>query len=373
MNITIYSLITTIIWSSIFVLIMYLFRKNDFFIKQFGATFLFVLVVGSIIRLLLPFEFAFTKDISVQRVYSTINSFLYTQIYHEITVLTILLTIWVIGIVFFLCKLIVVNAKYYKKCNKLVKTDSDLFSKIVESVCGDSAEKITISQTDTVSSPVMLGFFKAHILIPTIDYSEDEYILIIKHEYAHFINKDNFTKLLAEVFCAIFWWNPFAYLIKKDVQRTLEIKCDLSVVGTESESTKDEYLSTILKTLKHASNTVQPASLVTAEMAANNNIMKQRFKVVQEYKANDKRQVIFNLVLSIFLVSTMFLSYAFVFQPYYEAPIDDYIDYSDDYEVIPDDIYLEDNNDGTYTVHFQNGETYIITEESAGAVLGEGF
>ncbi len=57
--------------------------------------------------------------------------------------------------------------------------------------------------------------------------AELRYVLL--HEYTHFLNHDTVVKLLVTLFCIIFWWNPVVYLLQKDLEQNLEIKCDLSL------------------------------------------------------------------------------------------------------------------------------------------------
>lgn len=49
-----------------------------------------------------------------------------------------------------------------------------------------------------------------------------------------------------QIICAIFWWNPLIYLLKHDINNTLEIKSDLSITNNMTEDKKLEYLQSIL-------------------------------------------------------------------------------------------------------------------------------
>ena len=113
--------------------------------------------------------------------------------------------------------------------------------------------------------------FRKKILLPRIDYSEEELLYILLHEYIHFANRDIFVKLLVSLFCMIFWWDPVAHLLKQDLEQTLEIKCDLSVAKCLNMEERACYLRTIISTLKHSNLQNTPPCAATAFFNGNGN------------------------------------------------------------------------------------------------------
>ena len=74
--------------------------------------------------------------------------------------------------------------------------------------------------------PFGIGVFQKRIFLPDKEYSESELFYILKHEYTHFCNHDLVVKMLVNLFCCVFWWNPFVYLLQNDITEILELKCD---------------------------------------------------------------------------------------------------------------------------------------------------
>ncbi|MBR1599718.1 MAG: M48 family metalloprotease [Lachnospiraceae bacterium] len=73
-------------------------------------------------------------------------------------------------------------------------------------------------------SSILVIFYS---LIPTQAYSERELCNIIRHECAHLRKRDHMMVLVADFLCALYWWNPCVYLLKRDMERGLEMRCDM--------------------------------------------------------------------------------------------------------------------------------------------------
>lgn len=108
---------------------------------------------------------------------------------------------------------------------------------LLEQVQQQTGRKITVQGYTAlnIESAFGMGVLHKRIILPDRDYTETELRYVLLHEYTHFLNHDTVVKLLVTLFCMIFWWNPVVYLLQKDLEQTLEIKCDLSVARTLDE------------------------------------------------------------------------------------------------------------------------------------------
>lgn len=91
-------------------------------------------------------------------------------------------------------------------------------------VCGRTAANI--------ESAFGVGVLRRYIILPDKMYTDTELYYILLHEYTHFCNRDTAVKLLVTLFCIVFWWNPVVYLLQKDLEQTLELKCDRAIAQT---------------------------------------------------------------------------------------------------------------------------------------------
>lgn len=103
-----------------------------------------------------------------------------------------------------------------------------------------------------VKIPLGMGLFRKRIVLSQRDYSQEELSYILQHEYTHFCNGDLWIKFITCVFCCVFWWNPVAYLFRKDLAQLMELRCDQSVTCGLSTEGKTAYLSVLLNAVKQS-------------------------------------------------------------------------------------------------------------------------
>ncbi|WP_309608194.1 M56 family metallopeptidase [Flavobacterium sp.] len=88
------------------------------------------------------------------------------------------------------------------------------------------------------------SFFK-YIVFNSKMYSNSELQNIISHEKVHSLEKHSIDVLIAKVFCAIFWFNPFVWLYKNAIIQNLEYIADQKAI--QNTENKKAYQMTLLK------------------------------------------------------------------------------------------------------------------------------
>jgi len=241
MTISIYSFAMALTWSSVFSIVFFLSRKNSDFICRFGISYMILLVLGFGSRILVPLELSFTKEIGLYGVFAEINQIVKSSISQNIQIsyIQVFLFVWVTISLVLIFRIVIKHISFTYKIRKL---DNCITSQIVE--CQNKMKKeIEGINTDIICSsqievPMCTGLIKKVILLPKRKYNDDDLMYILRHEYIHFKNKDIYVKLIIEMFIAIFWWNPFMHLLKRNLNHILEIKCDLVVVADKSQKEK---------------------------------------------------------------------------------------------------------------------------------------
>lgn len=137
------------------------------------------------------------------------------------------------------------------------------------------------------------------------------------HEISHYRFKHNFIKLVMELICAIFWWNPLFKKLSSELSHIMELQSDRTVCLNLNYNQKKEYLQAIAKVAGNIKNrsVTSPGLCSILEENSGENLL-QRFKMIAEnnYKNRKKLDVIIiPLVIAIFLIS-----YSFVPQPFSE-------------------------------------------------------
>lgn len=80
------------------------------------------------------------------------------------------------------------------------------------------------------------------IFIGTDIKNEDNLSEIIAHEMVHVKQYHSIDVVIAELMCIFFWWNPFAWLLKKELKMNLEYLADKGVLENGFDSKQYQYL-----------------------------------------------------------------------------------------------------------------------------------
>jgi beta-lactamase regulating signal transducer with metallopeptidase domain len=90
-------------------------------------------------------------------------------------------------------------------------------------------QKIRLFLSDTVSSPLTIGFLKPVILVPlaSINHlSTDQLEAVLLHELAHIKRYDYLVNILLSVVEISLFFNPFTQLLSKSIRKERENSCD---------------------------------------------------------------------------------------------------------------------------------------------------
>lgn len=139
-------------------------------------------------------------------------------------------------------------------------------------------ENLTFIEVPHEISP--FSFFKYIVYNPTL-FNETELKQVIAHEKIHALQKHSVDTLLANIFVAIQWFNPFAWLYKKEIEQNLEFIADQSAQGISNS--KKSYQQLLLK-----------ISIPNYQLALANNfynsLLKKRIMMLQKKRSNSKSQ-----------------------------------------------------------------------------------
>lgn len=108
-----------------------------------------------------------------------------------------------------------------------------------------------------IKAPYISGFFTPTIALPPVRWPEEDLRLILLHEWQHFCNRDQWIKLVFYGFCCVFWWNPVMWLLKRQLDQLLELRCDFKVLEKLPEEERDSYYEMLLRTYR-AIRTTEP-------------------------------------------------------------------------------------------------------------------
>ena len=178
------------------------------------------------------------------------NTFSSSADYAPIITLQELLAIfWAIGAASFFLYHIISYIVFKHKINPYCNI---VHSDILRDVLNDMKikSKLRLIECSKIASPMMIGFLKTAILLPSTDYSNDELTVVIKHELTHYKRGDIWYKLLLVIVNSVHWFNPLVYLMVRQANRDLEYSCDDAVVMGSDINFRKGYSMTILKAMQ---------------------------------------------------------------------------------------------------------------------------
>ena len=156
------------------------------------------------------------------------------------------------------------------------------------------------------------------ILLPCYHYTDEEYRYVFLHELCHWKNHDMWVKLFVEVFCILFWWNPLVYLLKKDLARALELKCDGAVLKHAGAQAALDYQEVLVKTLVSShkqKNKGFSSYRVTELVSSQKEDILQRVELI--LLARQRHRKVAPLALAGIMALLLVCSYSVVVQPAY--------------------------------------------------------
>lgn len=93
-----------------------------------------------------------------------------------------------------------------------------------------------------ISGPMLVGFFHPVLLLPDADlYTAEDWDCMLRHELTHYRCRHMLYKLMLLLLCCLQWWNPAAYLLRRQADRDLELVCDSWALSGKTASYRAKY------------------------------------------------------------------------------------------------------------------------------------
>lgn len=141
--------------------------------------------------------------------------------------------IWAGVGLFFLVRLIAgIGAVWY------ISTRSENFSRVVKSKLRDWDPRVSVRLSDRIAVPMMWGVFRPVILLPVDAGSWPAARLraALLHELAHVKRWDWTMQAIAQLTCAVYWFNPLVWFASRQMRIEAEQACDDYVLNDGYQS-----------------------------------------------------------------------------------------------------------------------------------------
>ena len=127
---------------------------------------------------------------------------------------------------------------------------------------GSWRRPVRIRRSDRVTAPIMWGLFRPTILLPADadNWGEDRLRAVLLHELAHIRRNDWESQLIAQMMCAVYWFNPLVWFAARRMRVEAERACDDYVLRSGYQSTDyAQHLVDIVRTVKETDSVSRAA------------------------------------------------------------------------------------------------------------------
>ncbi len=151
-----------------------------------------------------------------------------------------------------------------------------------------------------VSSPLLIGFFRPCIVLPTTNLPPADFEFTIQHELMHFKRRDMFYKWLVQLTVCVHWFNPFVYLMSREIERVCELSCDEAVIRELDMQGRRAYGDTLLNAIRFGGSYKDSRASLT--LNESKEILIERLDSIMNFKKIPKWGIITSLLLTFMLV-----------------------------------------------------------------------
>ena len=151
-----------------------------------------------------------------------------------------------------------------------------------------------------VKGPLTIGLFRPLIILPT-QYRPEDLTLYLSHETVHISSHDALWKLLAFLTLLLHWYNPFSYILFREICTVSEKHCDEMVTASLDETQKKHYANLIIESARSHTDS---KALLTGTFSTGQSQTKERIL----FMTRPKCKTIYSKVITALLVGVIALS-----------------------------------------------------------------
>ncbi len=163
-----------------------------------------------------------------------------------------LVVLWFSGFVFIMTSTYIQHFRFRRK---ILKDAYEVSDRRIRSIWDEEIKKARIKKpvfklivSNAVSAPLTIGFFYKTmcIVLPPIDYSNDDLILIFRHELIHICRQDAVNKFFLTFSKAMCWFNPLMWIAVERCSEDIELSCDETLLLESNEDNRKRYAHLLL-------------------------------------------------------------------------------------------------------------------------------
>lgn len=201
----------------------------------------------------------------------------------------IALTVWIGGVLYVLARSLRTHMQFMAVVEREgIPVTGDLEALSIEVAREAGLKRMPRIVTSLISSgPFVTGLFRPAVVLPAWfaqDYSRTEARAAIAHELTHVKRGDLWALQASEIFVALMWFNPLAYIARQAFRTDQEAACDADVLA-RGHASPHAYGATLVKAVRMQ----MPARIALTTSLPLTHALKERLKLMS-YPAPDTRR-----------------------------------------------------------------------------------
>lgn len=208
--------------------------------------------------------------------------------------------IWLVGILVVLLRLWTrLRGLRYLRCNSRVLLDEESLRQV-----GDATRRLGLKRRVTVvcntatSVPITWGIVRPVILLPGgfQQLPANSRRAVLHHELSHVQRQDFLLRVLAEILCAVLWFQPLVWIVRQRLRKEQENACDDRVLAL------GEKASSYARLLLEWQEKMQQNGFQVALGMAHRNGLKLRLQTILDQNVN-RSPLVLTKVLAVCLLT----------------------------------------------------------------------
>ena len=152
-------------------------------------------------------------------------------------------------------------------------------------------------------TPMLIGIIHPSIVLPDKTYTDTQLRNILLHELTHLRRRDVIMKWLSMLASALHWFNPIAYLVRREINSSCELACDEIIISTLDRNGKQNYGDTLIAAVAAGAC---PQTRLSTTMSEEKRAIKERLGSIMKYKSFSMTTIILSCVLLVVVICGAF-------------------------------------------------------------------
>jgi len=148
------------------------------------------------------------------------------------SVMTVGIAVWALGAAALVVRLVRGIFRATSLARRARRDDARPFAAVIAGALGETNVFAEVAISDDIDSPAVAGLFRPVVLMPrsSLAWNDDRWRVVLLHELAHVRRRDCLMGVVAQLVCAVHWFDPLVWLTRTRWQKERELAADEDVL-----------------------------------------------------------------------------------------------------------------------------------------------